>query len=58
MIEVDGGIHQKPEVACHDRDRQRILEQDFGLRFLRLTNEDVLHRPAEAIAAILAAAKG
>lgn len=55
-IEVDGGIHQEPEIARRDRDRQQILEQDFGIRFLRLTNADVLERPQEARAAILAAA--
>jgi len=56
VIEVDGSIHQEPEVVCRDRDRQQALEHDFGLRFLRLTNDAVLQRPDEALAAILAAA--
>ncbi len=57
VIEVDGGIHQEPEVARRDRDRQQALEHDFGFRFLRLTNDVVLRRPDEAVAAILAAAR-
>lgn len=56
VIEVDGGVHQDPEVARRDRDRQETLEHDFGFRFLRLTNAAVLTRPDEALAAILAAA--
>ena len=55
-VEVDGGIHQEPEVIRWDQDRQQILEADFKIRFLRVTNEDVLKRPAETITAILAAA--
>ena len=55
VIEVDGGVHQEPSVARRDRDRQQILERDFGLRFLRLTNEVMLARPEDAVAAILAA---
>ena len=55
-VEVDGGIHQEPEIIRWDQDRQRILEADFKIRFLRVTNEDVLKRPAETITAILAAA--
>ena len=54
VIEVDGGIHQQPPVAQRDRDRQAILEHDFGLRFVRLSNDDVLKRPSEAVATILA----
>ena len=49
-------IHQEPPVKQRDRDRQRILEQDFGLRFLRVSNDDVLKNPQETQACILAAA--
>ena len=53
-VEVDGGIHETESVQRRDRDRQQILEQEFGIRFLRVTNEDVRHRPEEVIAQILA----
>ncbi len=55
-VEVDGSVHQEPAVQKRDADRQEILEQQFGLRFLRLSNEDVLQRPQEAIQRILTAA--
>ncbi|MGE0201626.1 MAG: endonuclease domain-containing protein [Candidatus Melainabacteria bacterium] len=44
IIELDGCIHQKPEVRGHDAERQAILE-GAGYRFLRFTNEQVFQTP-------------
>jgi very-short-patch-repair endonuclease len=41
-VEVDGSIHLDPEVAENDRIRQEALESERGVRFLRLTNDEVL----------------
>ena len=41
-IEVDGNVHEEEAIARRDADRQQILEQEFGIRFLRATNGDVL----------------
>ena len=42
VIEVDGSIHDLPEVHLQDNLRQLGLEQEHGLRVLRLSNEAVL----------------
>ena len=55
-IEVDGSIHAEPEIERRDRDRQTILERDFALTFMRVTNEAVLKTPEKVLAIILAAA--
>jgi len=39
-IEVDGDSHFTPLARVHDRDRQIHIES-FGIRFLRVMNEDV-----------------
>jgi very-short-patch-repair endonuclease len=54
-IEVDGSIHKEKDVQRRDADRQQILEQEFGICFLRLTNEDVLQRPQQTLVHILQA---
>ncbi|MGI4788040.1 MAG: endonuclease domain-containing protein, partial [Janthinobacterium lividum] len=41
VVEVDGSIHETESVQRRDIDRQQILEQEFGIYFLRVTNEDV-----------------
>ncbi len=51
-VEVDGSIHQVESVQRRDTDRQQILEQEFGIRFLRVTNEDVRRRIEEVVAQI------
>jgi len=56
-IEVDGSIHEEEGVLGRDADRQQILEQEFGIRFLRLTNEDVLQRPQQTRDRILQTAQ-
>ncbi len=52
-IEVDGSIHETESVQRRDRDRQQILEQEFGIQFLRVTNEEVQQQPDAVIARIL-----
>jgi very-short-patch-repair endonuclease len=47
-IEIDGNIHQDIDVQKRDADRQAILERDCALRFLRLSNDDILLRPQQA----------
>ena len=59
VVEIDGGIHRKPERARLDAQRQRELEAFYGLRFVRLTAELVERDPraaAEIVRAALARA--
>ncbi len=51
IIEVDGSIHTVKSVNESDQARQILLEQD-GLSVLRFTNEQVLYKLEEVIAAI------
>ena len=39
-IEVDGGIHLKPEVLIKDRNRDQFLSE-CGIKVLRVTNQDI-----------------
>ena len=41
-IEVDGGIHLRPDVAEYDAMREEGLKEEYRLHFLRLTNAEVL----------------
>lgn len=41
-IEVDGSVHNKPEVQRNDAEREVIL-QDLGLTIMRFSNDDVLY---------------
>jgi very-short-patch-repair endonuclease len=41
VIELDGEVHQKPDVSEHDEGRTFELER-FGLKVLRFKNEEVL----------------
>lgn len=41
IIEVDGSIHDNPEVSSYDLGRTAELER-FGLKILRFTNDEVL----------------
>ena len=41
-IEVDGSIHDDPRVAERDQERQLAIQR-YGVRFLRFSNEAVLH---------------
>ena len=49
VIEVDGEIHHDTTVRQQDAVRQEALERERGLRFLRLTNTEVLTRSPEAL---------
>ena len=40
VIELDGGVHDDPEVKKQDAERQRFLEEN-GYRVLRFKNEEV-----------------
>ena len=48
VIEVDGSVHQLPDVIIKDTERQSHLEED-GLTVLRLSNEDVEKRFEDVI---------
>lgn len=39
-IEVDGGLHNHPEVSVNDQERQQKIES-YGVRFLRFENNEV-----------------
>jgi len=42
VIEIDGGIHNDPDIL--ERDENRTVElQNFGLKVIRFTNESVVH---------------
>ena len=53
VVEVDGGYHLRPEVARSDDARDALLHA-AGFEVLRLTNDEVLHHPALAVAKIRA----
>ena len=40
VIELDGDIHQNPEVKINDDIRQRNIEQE-GIKVIRFTNEEI-----------------
>jgi imidazole glycerol-phosphate synthase subunit HisF len=42
VIELDGSIHNHPDIAAHDIERQLNLEAD-GIRFLRFTNDEIFN---------------
>jgi len=42
VIELDGGIHNKPEVAERDAGREVELNR-LGLKILRFTNNEIIH---------------
>ncbi|MAT56379.1 MAG: hypothetical protein CMF23_00245 [Ignavibacteriae bacterium] len=46
-LEIDGDIHELPEVKENDEIRQKHIEQ-FGIQFIRLTNEEILGNPNKA----------
>lgn len=44
VIEIDGGIHTRQDVALSDAERQQTLE-DLGWTVLRFTNDQALSQP-------------
>jgi very-short-patch-repair endonuclease len=54
-VEIDGGIHRRSDQAAYDRFRQEMIE-GYGLRFVRLSSEEVEGDLSDAVARITAAA--
>ena len=42
VIEIDGSIHNLPDVKTNDEIRQKDLKE-LGLKVIRFTNSDILH---------------
>lgn len=51
IVEVDGSIHQKPEIVNYDEMRQKDLE-NWGYKVIRFTNKEI-EINAEAVLAKL-----
>jgi very-short-patch-repair endonuclease len=56
-IEVDGDSHYQPGAEEHDKKRQNWIEQ-YGIRFLRFTNDEVRKNLYGVLEAIEEAVKG
>ena len=50
-IELDGSVHEVPEQKEYDENRQTYLES-FGIRFIRITNDELMGNPNKAFAKI------
>jgi very-short-patch-repair endonuclease len=46
-VELDGDVHEIPEQKEYDTDRQKYLEK-FGIKFIRIKNEEFLGNPNKA----------
>lgn len=46
-IEIDGDVHNLPKQKEYDLARQKFLE-NFGVRFIRITNEELIGNPDKA----------
>jgi very-short-patch-repair endonuclease len=57
VIEIDGGVHERDEVATRDHLRQIEIER-LGWTVVRLTNEQALAEPWRIDEAIRTQAKG
>lgn len=44
VIEIDGGIYNKPDAKINDEKRQTEIES-FGIKVIRFTNEQVINTP-------------
>jgi len=51
-IEVDGVTHHTEGELAYDEERQKWIEQ-YGIKFLRVTNEDVLYNIDSVLTTIL-----
>ena len=56
VIEIDGGVHERDDVALNDHHRQQEIEA-LGWTVIRFTNDDALTDPARIDAAIRERAK-
>ena len=50
-IELDGDIHNLPDVKLYDKERQKFLES-FGIKFIRITNYEYLNNQYKTISYI------
>lgn len=50
-VELDGDVHNLPEQKEYDIARQKYLEK-FGIKFIRITNEEFLGNPNKAFSKI------
>lgn len=48
VVEVDGGIHDDPEIIEYDEGREEEL-RNFGLTIVRFRNEEVLKNMSEVL---------
>lgn len=55
-IEIDGGIHEEPRQKEYDKIRQIYLE-NYGIKFIRIKNEDILGNPDKSFKRISEAIK-
>ena len=46
-VELDGDVHEIPEQKNYDKARQKYLEE-FGIKFIRITNDEFLGNPNKA----------
>jgi very-short-patch-repair endonuclease len=51
VIEIDGGIHEHPDIKERDDNRTFELE-NFGLKVIRFTNDEVLYEPEKVLLGI------
>lgn len=47
-IEVDGEIHENYRQNIYDKERQSYIEK-FGIKFIRIKNEELLKNPQSAV---------
>jgi very-short-patch-repair endonuclease len=41
VIELDGSIHDHKEIQMYDEARQKIIEEEHGVGFVRFTNQEI-----------------
>ncbi|HAB53362.1 MAG: hypothetical protein A2455_02845 [Ignavibacteria bacterium RIFOXYC2_FULL_35_16] len=46
-VEIDGDVHEQEDQKKYDEVRQKYLEE-FGIKFVRITNEELLGNPNKA----------
>ena len=46
-VELDGNVHEIPKQKEYDEARQKYLEE-FGIQFIRITNDEYLGNPNKA----------
>ncbi len=54
VVEVDGGIHNEPEVKERDEGREAEL-QNLGLTIIRFTNEEIMNDMKQVLEKLKAA---